>query len=116
MDAAVLLLLFCVLAAVAYVVLAPLRNPQLEHDEDTRADRLADLELRKETKYAEIRDAETDFHAGQLSPEDYRELDRALRREAIGILEQIDRVNERPQGGAPAKPNGKGGQENGRPS
>jgi hypothetical protein len=108
--------LFCVLAAVAYVVLAPLRNPPPEHDEDTTADRLADLELRKETKYAEIRDAETDFHAGKLSAEDYRELDRALRREAIGILEQIDRVNERPRGDAPARADGKAGQESGRSS
>ena len=54
----------------------------------------AESEAAKEAKYAEIRDAETDFHAGKLSPEDYRELDRALRAEAIRILEQIDRVNE----------------------
>ena len=66
-----------------------------ERDADARADRLAELELRKEAKYAEIRDAQTDFHSGKLSDEDYRELDRALRREAIAILEQIDRVGER---------------------
>jgi hypothetical protein len=109
--------LFCVLAAVAWVVLAPLRNPPAEEEEeDMRADRLADLELRKETKYAEIRDAEADFHAGKLSPEDHRELDRALRREAIGILEQIDRVNERPLEDAAAPTPGKGGRESGRPS
>jgi hypothetical protein len=88
--------LFCVLAAVAWVVLAPLRNPGAEQEGDARSDRLADLELRKETKYGEIRDAEADFQAGKLSREDYRELDRVLRREAIGILEEIDRVNERP--------------------
>jgi flagellar biosynthesis/type III secretory pathway M-ring protein FliF/YscJ len=111
-DAGVLLLLLCVLAAVAYVVLAPLRNPAAEQEEDRRADRLADLEVRKETKYAEIRDAEADFHAGKLSREDYRELDRALRSEAIGILEQIDRVNERPDGDAA----GPAGRENGRSS
>jgi flagellar biosynthesis/type III secretory pathway M-ring protein FliF/YscJ len=116
MDAGVLLLLFCVLAAVAYVVLAPLRNPPPEQDEEKMADRLADLELRKETKYAEIRDAEADFHAGKLSPEDHRELDRVLRREAIGILEQIDRVNERPHGDAPGQADRKAAQENGRPS
>jgi hypothetical protein len=108
----VVLLLFCVLAAVAWVVLAPLRNPTPEQEGDRQADRLADLELRKETKYAEIRDAEADFHAGKLSREDYRELDRTLRREAIAILEQIDRVNERPLGDAVAQAEG----ENGRPS
>jgi hypothetical protein len=51
-----------------------------------------ELELRKESKYAEIRDAEADFQAGKLSSPDYRELDRTLRAEAITILEEIDRV------------------------
>lgn len=97
-------------------MLAPLRNPAPERDEDTKADRLADLELRKETKYAEIRDAEADLHAGKLSPDDYRDLDRALRGEAIGILEQIDRVNARPHEDASEQAHGKADQENGRPS
>jgi predicted transcriptional regulator len=92
-DFALLLLLFLVIMAVGIAVLSPLRNPAAERAEETRADRLADLEVRKETKYSEIRDAEADFHAGKLSRDDYRELDRALRREAIAILEQIDRVN-----------------------
>lgn len=95
------------IAAVGIAVLAPLRNPPPEREEDTRADRLADLELRKETKYSEIRDAEADFHAGKLSAHDYRELDRVLRREAILILEQIDRVSGEFVEEA--------GQENGRP-
>ncbi len=82
-----------VIAAVVIAVTAPLRNPPRGPDEGTRAGRLADLELRKETKYGEIRDAESDFHAGKLSEGDYRELDRTLRREAIGLLEQIDQVN-----------------------
>jgi hypothetical protein len=97
-DVGLLLLLFGVIAAVAIAVLAPLRNPQPESDDEARTARLADLELRKETKYAEIRDAEADFHAGKLSRGDYRELDGALRGEAIAILEQIDRVNERAAG------------------
>ena len=92
-----------VIAAVGFAVLAPLRNPPEEPEEQTRAGRLADLELRKETKYGEIRDAEADFHAGKLSEEDYRELDRALRREAIAILEQIDGVN----GAVPEEDKGK---------
>jgi hypothetical protein len=93
-------LLFLIVVAVAVAVTSPLRNPQRELDADSRADRLAELELRKETKYAEIRDAQTDFHAGKLSDEDYRTLDRALRQEAIAILEQIDRVAAR----APEEP------------
>jgi hypothetical protein len=92
-DAGLLFLLFLIILAVAIAVLAPLRRPGEDRDDASRADRLVDLELRKETKYAEIRDAEADFHAGKLSEEDYGELDRALRREAIAILEQMDAVN-----------------------
>jgi hypothetical protein len=65
-------------------------------------ERLTDLEARKEAKYREIRDAESDFHAGKLSKEDYRALDRGLRREAIAILEEMDRVGEDPRPGDPA--------------
>jgi hypothetical protein len=95
LDVGLLLLLFLVIAAVGIAVLSPLRNPPAEVDVEANADRLADLELRKETKYAEIRDAEADLHAGKLSAEDHRELDRALRTEAIAILEQIDRLHRR---------------------
>jgi flagellar biosynthesis/type III secretory pathway M-ring protein FliF/YscJ len=95
LDAGLLLLLFLIVVAVVVAVVTPLRNPSREREADARADRVAELELRKETKYAEIRDAQADFHAGKLSDEDYRTLDRALRREAIAILEQIDRVAAR---------------------
>jgi hypothetical protein len=71
-------------------------------DRDSRNDRLIELELRKEAKYAEIRDAEADFQAGKLSREDYRETDRALRAEAIAILEEIDQVSEVPPEGTSA--------------
>ncbi len=80
--------------AVGIALLAPLRDPEGVRDSDARADRLAELELRKETKYGEIRDAEADFHAGKLSREDYRALDRTLRREAVAILAEIDHAGQ----------------------
>ena len=52
--------------------------------------RLAELEARKEAKYREIRDAELDREAGKVSHEEWRRQDSQLRREAIGILKQID--------------------------
>ena len=55
---------------------------------------LAELEARKEAKYREIRDAELDYRTGKLSQEDHRALDRSLRREALAILEEIDRAAE----------------------
>ena len=96
-----LLLLFLILLTVAIAVLSPLVRGNDERGPQTRAELLAELEMRKEAKYREIRDAESDFHAGKLSGEDYRALDRALRREAIAILEEIDRVGEdSPNGGS----------------
>jgi hypothetical protein len=78
-------------AAVVALVVAPLwRGETAENGE--WAERLAELEARKEAKYREIRDAQTDLGAGKLSAEDHRTLDRGLRREAIEILAEIDRV------------------------
>jgi hypothetical protein len=91
LDAGLFLLLLLIILAVAVAVLAPLRESR-RPTEDARSDRLAELELRKEAKYAEIRDAETDFQAGKLSRSDHREIDGVLRAEAIAILEEIDRV------------------------
>jgi hypothetical protein len=58
-----------------------------------RAEQLAELEARKEAKYREIRDAQNDLGTGKLSAEDHRALDRGLRREAVEILAEIDRVS-----------------------
>ena len=49
-----------------------------------------ELEVLKEAKYREIRDAELDHAAGKLSDEDFALLDAELRREAVEIL---DRAN-----------------------
>ena len=83
-----------VLVAVAWFVTAPLRErPGPESGEDPL---LADLEARKESKYREIRDAELDHQQGKLSDSDWRAADAELRREAIEILAEIDRLD--PQG------------------
>ena len=75
----------------AAVVAAPLRAPA-RSDDATRERAQAELEARKQAKYREIRDAEVDFETGKLSREDYRQLDRQLRREAIEILREIDKL------------------------
>jgi hypothetical protein len=74
---------------VAAAVAAPFLRPEAEGGA-SHGERLAELEARKEAKYREIRDAELDYRTGKLSQEDYRALDRSLRREAIAILEEID--------------------------
>ena len=63
-----------------------------ETAEDPAVAELADLEARKEAKYRQIRDAETDHAAGKLTDDDFKGLDRELRGEAIDILKKLDRL------------------------
>ena len=76
------------LALVAAFVLRPLLAARSE--EPGEDPRLADLELRKEAKYREIRDAELDHAAGKLSDEDFDRQNAELRGEAMAILRQIE--------------------------
>jgi hypothetical protein len=82
-----------ILALVAFVA-APLRRPR---DADAAAAhgaqaRVAELEVRKEAKYREIRDAQLDHAAGKLSEGDFKALDAELRREAMTILAELDKA------------------------
>jgi hypothetical protein len=83
------LVIVVVIAGLALVLAAPLRG-RGEDVRDDRADRLEELEARKQAKYREIRDADMDFKTGKLSDEDHRALDRQLRAEAMEILRAID--------------------------
>ena len=78
---------------VAMVVLLPLmREGGRERSEDHRR---AALEAAKEAKYREIRDAELDYRMGKLSADDYQRTDGELRAQAIAILKDIDRLDDR---------------------
>lgn len=78
-------------ALVTLVVVRPLRQGAgIDRREDQRR---AALEAAKEAKYREIRDAELDFRMGKLSEDDYREIDRELRAEAIEILRKLDALS-----------------------
>jgi hypothetical protein len=77
--------------AVAAALAAPFLRPGGD-DHAAPGERLAELEARKEAKYREIRDAELDYRTGKLSAADHEALDRVLRREAMAILEEIDRA------------------------
>ena len=97
MDVVALLVILVALGAVVAVVSAPLRARRGESGaaERASADRVAELEARKEAKYREIRDAEMDLRTGKLSEEDHRVLDRQLRAEAIDVLHALDEAAER---------------------
>jgi hypothetical protein len=93
--------LFLVIVALVAVIAAAVGAPLLAPGRDVDASRArarAALEARKEAKYREIRDAEVDYRTGKLSREDYKQLDRQLRREAIEILRELDELGDVPPG------------------
>lgn len=76
------------LAAAAYVVwplVRPEPPPVVVED-----DRLADLIARKDAVLAAIKDLEFDYQVGKLSDEDYERFNQRLRRQAIGLIQQIE--------------------------
>jgi hypothetical protein len=96
-DVVALLAIVVALAAVVAVVSRPLLAARGEGGAQggEAADRIAELEARKEAKYREIRDAEMDLRTGKLSEEDHRVLDRQLRAEAVEVLHALDEAAER---------------------
>ena len=94
-------MLIVIALAVGAAVAAPFVRPTRADEDVGRRERVAELEARKEAKYREIRDAELDYRTGKLSRDDHQALDRALRREALSILDEIDRAGQserRPDG------------------
>jgi ribosomal protein L32 len=75
------------IAAVAWPLLKKGPAPVLIED-----DRLTELFHRKEQVLASIKELEFDYRVGKLSEEDYQQYDQRLRRQAIGILQQIEQV------------------------
>lgn len=105
MDALVVLLTLLLLAGVLLVISAPLRaraterrgarepeQGRRETEQGRREPERAALEAEREAKYREIRDAELDYRTGKLSREDYEAVDADLRREAIAILDSLERA------------------------
>jgi hypothetical protein len=92
------LVVLAILLAVVTFVTVPLRRvPAASKPTDAPVQdaSLAELEAAREAKYRELRDADLDHRTGKLSDADYAEVDRALRGEAIEILRDIDREQER---------------------
>ena len=87
---AVLFALVVSLGALAYVV-APLLKagpaPVLVED-----DRLADLLSRRDAVMVAIKELEFDYQVGKFSDEDYQRFDQRLRRQAIGLMQQIEEI------------------------
>ncbi|MEA2269523.1 MAG: hypothetical protein QOD55_2246 [Solirubrobacteraceae bacterium] len=94
MDVLAPVIVVVVLALVVVLVSAPLRRGSTARVQERDELRRADLELARESKYREIRDAEMDYRTGKLSESDWKALDRELRAEAIEILHGLDELGD----------------------
>ena len=87
---ALLIALVLSLAALAFVLwplLKPGPAPVIIED-----DRLTELLGRKDAVMAAIKELEFDYNVGKLSEEDYKLYDGRLRRQAMGLLQQIEQM------------------------
>lgn len=87
---AVLLAALISLVAIYYTV-----SPLLQTGRATplvEDDKLVELLGRKDAILQAIKDLEFDYHVGKMSQEDYQRLDQRLRRQAIGLIQQIERL------------------------
>jgi hypothetical protein len=78
------------LVAIYYAVAPLLENGRAAVLVDD--DKLVELLGRKDATLQAIKDLEFDYHVGKMSEEDFQRLDQRLRRQAIGLLQQIEKV------------------------
>ena len=91
----VIVVICIVLPLAAWLIAAPLVSGRADAVATAEEAELAELEAARDTKYAEIRDAELDYRTGKLSEADWRELDRRLRGEAVQVLHELDELHGR---------------------
>jgi hypothetical protein len=85
-----LLFAILLLLAVAAWVSVPLRGAPNQPEPGLEDPQTAEREARKQAKYREIRDTELDHAQNKLSDDEFARQDSELRRDAIGILKEID--------------------------
>lgn len=85
-------------AAVVWVISAPLRGDGGEAAGQRESAEVAALVAAKEAKYREIRELELDHRTGKLTEEDFRRQDRERRAEAVKLLEDIERLGGEERG------------------
>jgi len=105
------LLTLLLLVAVVVIVSGPLRARAADSDHEVTPDEppaqakvaaaehvgdAAALEAAREAKYRDLREAELDYRTGKLSADDYEAIRGTLRREALEILDALERMGRGP--------------------
>ena len=86
-----LMIAVAISAAAIYFSVAPLLKPgraAMILDDD----KLTALLERKDATLKAIKDLEFDYRVGKIDDEDYQRLDQHLRRQAIGLIQQVEKV------------------------
>ncbi len=83
------LAVFVLLGGVVWIVSGPLRGASSKPGAD---DGRKALEAARDAKYREILDTDMDHRTGKLSDDDFHELDRHRRSEAVEILRRLDEL------------------------
>lgn len=93
-----LLAVVAIVIAAATAMFWPLRTAHTVRPREG-AEGATALELARDAKLGELHDLELDFRLGKLSADDYRELNDALRSEAVEALRRLDATtgNGRPR-------------------
>lgn len=86
------ILVVLIFTVVVAVVVSPLLKRSESSEGRDDAAKLEQLRLSRDSKLAEIKEAELDLHAHKLSERDYDALDSELRLEAAKIIAELNEV------------------------
>jgi rubrerythrin len=89
-----IIFLFVLVASLAYIAHPYFKKQTVSpKSKKARSNRLSDLQAQRDTILASIKDLEFDREMGKVSDEDYAQMNTQFRRDAVGILQQIDQSN-----------------------
>lgn len=84
-----------VLAVLTFAVITyPLFKQRPSQEDSARDDRLLELNSKRDTTYAMLKELEFDFQSGLLTKEDYSDLETRYKKKAISALRGIDELKE----------------------
>ena len=98
-----LILIVAILLVVGIPLFGKLKLKKLVEPVDPAIDEFKHLLVRKEETLISIKELEFDYNTGKISEPDYKELLHKLEKEATGILEHLDQLEQERKKGKPRK-------------
>ena len=84
-----------IVVLVVGLLLQPVWNKRQKFslERDDKEIEISDLQRKKRDLFREIKDIELDFHMGKISESDFDELTTSYRKNAMGVMKQLDSLN-----------------------